>query len=83
VLTTHAVICALLKLSFLVGAPVVIRPAYPWAALYNTWLLTKLTLKGAVFSFLFCWFAMTTSADSQFQGAAAVSTGKICAASAV
>ena len=29
------------------------RPAYPWAALYNTWLLTKLTLKGAVFSFLF------------------------------
>ncbi len=27
--------------------------AYPWAAWYNTWLLIKLTPKGAVFSFLF------------------------------
>jgi len=28
-------------------------PLNPWAVRYNTWLLTKLTPKGVVFSFLF------------------------------
>jgi len=31
----------------------------PWAAQYNTWLLSKLTPKGMVFSFLFFFYIRT------------------------
>ena len=45
--------------------PTTLQPVYPWAARYNTWFLTKLTLKGAVFSFLFrsAYLNMVCSAD--------------------